>query len=52
MADCKVMVIVLTIFDEDIDLSYFPKYNDIFIEKPVDTKVNIIKTLFTYGNND
>lgn len=38
----------LTIFDQGINLSHSPKYDDLINEKLIDTKTEIIKTLFSY----
>ena len=38
----------LTIFDQGIILSHTPKYDDLINEKLIDTKTEIIKTLFGY----
>jgi hypothetical protein len=38
----------LTIFDAGINLSHLPKYDDLINEKLIETKTNIIKTLFSY----
>lgn len=38
----------LTIFDQGVNLSHTPKYDDLIDEKLIDTKTEIIKTLFDY----
>jgi hypothetical protein len=38
----------LTIFDQGVNLSHTPKYDDLINEKLIDAKTEIIKTLFSY----
>ena len=38
----------LTIFDQGVNLSHVPKYDELINEKLIDTKTEIIKTLFGY----